>query len=124
MAGSLKWFRYLADDGASYSINRDESTTELINVNADLSVAPPKDVLPANVKPRTVRIKSPNGLAAREITILSLERYNVLSGVTAVVMGANDVDTGLTFTVTSKRGERTSRIPSAVDTGKLDGDQP
>jgi len=124
MAGSLKWFRYTADDGIPYGIFRDESTTELINVAADLTGAIPAAVLPSNLKPRTVRIKSPNGLAAREITILSVARYTALNGVTPVVMGANDIDTGLTFTVTSKRGERVSRLPNAVDTGKLDGDQP
>lgn len=123
MAGSLRWFRYLDDAGVPYAVFRDESSTEVVNVAADLTAAIPTQVLPSNVVPRTISFKGQNA-EKRQITVLSLARFAAINGTTAIVVGDQDVDSGMTFTVSSKKGEKVTRIPRTADTGKLDGDNP
>ena len=124
MAGSLRWFRYLDDAGIPYAVFRDESSTEVVNINADLTANIPTAVLPKNLIPRTIRFADPDNKASREIVVLSLARFVAINGTTAVVAGAGDIDVGITFTVRSKKGERITRIPITGDTGKTDGDNP
>ena len=124
MAGSLRWFRYVADDGVPYAVNRDESNTEIVNLVADTSAVIPTAVLPKNLTPRSIRYATPDGKATRDIIVLSLARFTAINGVTAITAGAGDIDSGFTFTVRSKKGETISRIPVTADSGKDDGDNP
>lgn len=124
MAGSLRWFRYLDDSGTPYAIFLDESITELVNIAADTTAAIPTLPLPKNVQPRFIRFDEPSGKVSRRAVALSLARYTALNGVTAILLGDNDIDSGITMTVSSKTGEKITRIPRTADTGKDDGDNP
>jgi hypothetical protein len=124
MAGSLRWFRYVADDGVPYAVFRDESNTEIVNLVADTSAVIPTAVLPKNLIPRSIRYATPNGQATRDITVLTLARFTAINGVTAITAGDGDIDSGFTFTVRSKKGEQITRIPTTADSGKDDGDNP
>lgn len=125
MAGSLRWFSYVADNGASYAVFRDESNTEVVNRPSEHSgVSIPTNPLPNNIIPRSVRIKQPSGFAARDIIVLSPSRFAEINGTSAFLIGDGDIDSGVTFTVTSKNGEKVTRIPVTADTGKNDGDNP
>lgn len=124
MAGSLRWFRYVADDGVPYAVFRDESNTEIVNLVADTSAVIPTAVLPKNLIPRSIRYATPNGQATRDITVLTLARFTAINGVTAITAGSGDIDSGFTFTVRSKKGEQITRIPITADSGKDDGDNP
>lgn len=124
MAGSIRWFRYTDDSGTPYAILRDESNTEIVNSGADVALSVPAVEIPKNLVPRTVRIAEPGGKISREITVLSVTRFNQLNGTVPIVLGEGDIDSGVTMTVKSKTGESFSRFPFSNDTGKDDGDNP
>jgi hypothetical protein len=120
MAGGLKWFRYLDDGGVPYAVFADKSNTVLANVSGDLNADIPTLPLPKNVEPRYVRYKEAGGLVSRKVIILSIARFAAINGTTAILLGDGDIDSGFTLTVSSKRGEKISRIPRTADTGKTD----
>jgi hypothetical protein len=124
MAGSLRWFRYLDDGGTPYAVFLDESNTELANLSADTTATIPTLQLPKNVEPRYIRYKEAGGKISRKVTILSIARFAAINGTTAILLGDGDIDSGFTLTVSSKSGEKVTRIPRTADSGKDDGDNP
>lgn len=118
MAGSLKFFRYLADDGTAFAVQRDESNVEALNTGVGVAITPAeKYKLPSNVKPRSAVYVSLDGLVRRDIIILSPDIYNALTATTTIV----DQVSGETLTLKLKKGERLT-LPSLSDTALLDGD--
>lgn len=125
MAGSRKDFLYTDDSGSVYAINLDESNTEAVNGNAGTITTAnnPRIFVPRNVKPRELFYG--NAARTRRIRCVAL---------TPTIYGAlltppfppipDPIDaTAPQLQLQSANGER-RRIPSPIDTGLLDGDQP
>lgn len=128
MAGSMRYFKYVADDGTAYSIYRDESNIELFNTNTDSSASPAGlPALPINLRPRYVLATDETRTIKRKAVILTLTRYAVLNSSTDFVIEGTagaDSDGGTILNITNKSGEKSSRLPTSFDTGKTDGDNP
>jgi len=124
MAGSRRWFRYVADDGTAYAIERDESNVELVNLTADTTAAIPAATIPSNLSPRRVTLTNADSTVTRSIPILTLARYTALNGTPTFALNGFDVDDGENTNITSKTGEKLRRIPRTIDSGKNDGDNP
>lgn len=125
MAGSRKDFLYTDDTGTTFAINLDESNTEAVNGTAgQLTVANGvQDYVPRNVKVREVFY----GNAARTRTIRCVALTPAIYGslLTPPFPPIPDpIDSGgPVLTLSRANGER-RRVPRAVDTGLIDGDQP
>jgi hypothetical protein len=119
MAGSIKWFVYKTDDGADFAIKLDESNTEAIN--AGTQDFPNGGILlfsvPKNIKPRTLRFRSPDGRTTRTCVALT---PTIFAGVTAASTLPNP-NGGADLVLVAKDGEKIS-IPFGPDTGLNDGD--
>ena len=128
MTGSLRWFGYESDLGVQWAVQLNESTYE----NAALGFSPLE--LGANGPVRNNRILKLGGdrpLGPRYVNAQAINsdgdtvrRRFYVGDITAdIFTGAIltvAVD-GLTFSITSKRGER-STVPPVTDTGITDGD--
>lgn len=128
MAGSKRWFGYTSDLGVQWAVELDESTYE----NAALGFTPidlGNDGPVRNNRilklggtrplgPRYVNAQATNanGNTVRRRFYLGSPDADIFTGEILTVT----VD-GLTFSVTSKRGER-STVPPVGDTGLTDGD--
>lgn len=128
MAGSLRYFKYVADDGQAYAIYRDESNIELFNTSGDAAASPAGlPALPQNMRPRYVLARDALRLVTRKAVILTPARFNAINGSTDFSIDSEagaDSDPGAVLNVTNKTGERIRRIPTSFDTGKTDGDNP
>lgn len=118
MAGSLKYFRYLADDGSTFAVQRDESNVEAVNSGAGIAVTPAeKYKLPSNVSPRTATYVSLDGLVRRKIIVLSPTIFAALDATTPITDQTSGESLRLKFT----EGEKIT-LPNLGDTAILDGD--
>lgn len=118
MAGSIRYFRYTADDGTTWALQADESNIEAINTGADLIITPgQKYKVPPNLEPRHAIFQSADGRVRRKIVVLSTGTYGPLSATTSFV----DPVSELTVTLKRKVGEVVS-LPSLADTAINDGD--
>ncbi len=121
MAGSIKWFEYTTDSGATFAISMDESNGEAVG-NADYTDASTVTFkLPGNVKKRSARYASDDGNHVRVVPISSnTANVNTLpASFTAQAVGISD---GVTVRLRQFTGERISMIPVPQDTGLNDGD--
>ncbi len=121
MAGSIKWFEYTTDSGATFAISMDESNGEAVG-NADyteLSTVTFK--LPSNVKKRYARYTSDDGLHVRTVPVSS-NTANVNTLPASFEAQAVGIAAGVTVKLREFVGERISMIPQAADTGLNDGD--
>jgi hypothetical protein len=116
MSGSIRNFRYVADDGSLFAIKLDESNTEAIN-GASATAIPPQYGIPKNLKPRYGLFISSDRLSQRKAYFLTQADFAAASNVTAII--ADGVEHNLSYKV----GERQSLYRN-VDTGKIDGDNP
>lgn len=130
MPGSLRDWRYVADDGEVYAVRADESNVRLLHPAADLAVTgvgllkrPPQ-----NVKIRYAILKDATNLRTRKVPVLTQDTFNALNANTDYVtdnttQGA-DPNPGATFNLATKFPERVRLVPKLLDTGLNDGTQP
>jgi hypothetical protein len=118
MAGSLRYFRYIADDNSTWAVLLDESNTESIQaasaVGNDL-----KYKLPGNVRPRCAFFANADNRIRRKIVVLTKGAFETL-GPSAEI---TDQVSGQTLRITRKVGEIV-KLPTQADTGLNDGDAP
>lgn len=121
MAGSLRWFTYLSDDGTDWAIFLDESNTEAANPLAGQNGAPVGQNYkpPSNLKPRYAVFGNQAATRQIKVTILNQTIYNALDNADTIPDPINPADT-LAFI--RKRPEVITPVPSVFDTGLNDGD--
>jgi hypothetical protein len=124
MAGSMVYRNYTTDSGVGASLYRDESNAEATSGGTTLLQAfvPGNGGLSGFIKPRyvnTVLSTDPN--RRKKFTVGTVALFNSIVSGAQILEGTGA--TGLTWNVSSKVGER-AKIPSALDTGLTDGDQP
>lgn len=121
MAGSLRGFDYVSDDGEVYRIFRDESNTEALNAGAGAPIATAS--LPDKYEPRYALLyQVSNPQIKRKVAVLTPETFAAILGGTdysLAVVGA----AAQNFRVSSLIGERRLGLVS-TDTGQNDGDSP
>ena len=112
MAGSIKWMNYTADDGTLYAVKIDESNGEAGGL-LDYTGTADGSTIPRGFKMRYVNAVSSDGIT----------RKFYISPATNPLFtdGGSIVSGGVTFNISSKRGE-SSVIPRAADSGQTDGD--
>jgi hypothetical protein len=122
---SKRWFDYLADDGNTYAVLRDESNTRLVNGLADVGAITQFKPLPKGVKPRTVTLQFPSG-AIRHCTVLKATQYSIIQigdDYVSSAIESSDV-VGTHARVIYKTGEFLRQQPKVLDTGMIDTTQP
>lgn len=118
MAGSIKFFRYVADDGTTWAAQRDESNVETVNAGVDGIITPAqKYKIPSNLKPRTAVYTDVTGRIRREIIVLTPAIFAALDATTPITDQVSGEALRLKFT----KGERVT-LPSLQDTALNDGD--
>lgn len=117
MAGSRRWYVYVDDDGTDSAVMLDEDTGNLTGLGfAEYSGQPVLDLLPKGFKMRYVNAVQTSGTG-------SGFRYRSFPcGTDDAAIYSGDTATftinGLTYAVTSTRGER-SRKPTVLNTGLI-----
>jgi len=122
--GSQRGFAYVDDDGVVHAIRADESNVEMVNTAAP---TPPvgSTGVPMELHMRYIRLRSGDG-GSKTIPILTPARYQAITlgqAFAAPAVGEENVP-ATSFVVTAKVPERIKRAVVAIDTGKIDGDQP
>lgn len=122
---SRRWFRYVSDDGSNLAVNRDESTTELVNPAAAASAAVVGLLpLPMGQRPRTILMKSASG-NSKSATILTRAAYDAITiGQAFTEPTFGSTASGTIFQVVLKNPELVRGRPISIDTGMIDGDNP
>jgi hypothetical protein len=121
MAGSIKWFEYTTDSGATFAISMDESNGEAVG-NADYTTSSTVTFkLPSNVKKRFARYVSDDGNHVRNIPVSS-NAANVNTLPASFTAQAVNIADGVVVKLRQFVGESISMIPQAADTGLNDGD--
>ena len=131
MAGSRKWVAYTADNSNKYSVQLDESNSELTGFT-DITIAdeiagtvPPP--LPKGYTMRYVNVKDGATGSSRRLWVGSPTHPLVTGAAISILLwaftGATDITTAISWAVTSFVGEITNeRRPNSADTGFVDGD--
>lgn len=128
MAGSLKWTRYITDDGQLWGLIRDESNVEnAIVADGDADIPTGTTTVysvPRNVQPRFATYKSQTTVRVRRITIPTRAQYDALAAGDGAIANRTfaDSETGETFELQSLTPERLRPIVFSADTGLNDGD--
>ncbi len=118
MAGSLKGFRYVADDGTAWALFGDESNIESIPAGVEGILNPgAKYKIPKNLTPRKAVFSNAQGTIRREIVARTPASYSALTSASTVV----DQVSGQTLFLKLLKGERVALVPLG-DTGLNDGD--
>jgi hypothetical protein len=130
MAGSLRWFNYVLDDGSNCGVFLDESNTEQINGGA--ANIPPVGTRPTRQRPNGTRLryilyKSTDGNRAIKCVALNPTIYGAIPASFATLPNPLPPTTGpgsgqLVFW--DKIPERTRPPRFGADTGITDGDSP
>lgn len=120
MAGSIKDFSYTTNEGDVFYVRMDESNGEAVG-NTDLTADPTdgRYALPKNIKPRTVRYRSLDGLVSREIVCSTNAILAAAPASITVNLGSGGTEE---LFLSGSSGEKSKWIPRAADTGLLDGD--
>lgn len=118
MAGSVKFFRYTADDGTTFAAQRDESNVEAVNGGVAGIITPAeKYKIPSNLTPRSAVYTDTTGRVRRDVIILTPATFAALDATTPIT----DQVSGLSLRLKFKKGERLT-LPSLADTALNDGD--
>lgn len=119
MAGSLKWFVYTADDGATFALKGDESNIEGVNGSTGDYDGTSTAIysIPRNLKPRYATYANIAGTIRKNVVALTTAIF------TAIAPGdtITDQNSGQTLILTGKTGEKLT-LPKAEDTGLTDND--
>lgn len=122
MAGSLRTFSYVADNGDDFLYLADESNTEAIHdpvPNPPTGSSVTRFGIPRNVRPRAAYYASRTTTRRLRIIVATIAQYNDLpDSITDPIEG-----TGLLY-LTGVTGEKLRLYPRGVDTGLTDGDNP
>jgi hypothetical protein len=124
--GSQRWYPYTDDGGNVWGVKGDESNIEMVNTGADaLTVPAGIRRLPADIKRREIKLLAADQ-TTKIIPILTSTRFIEIDTNEAFSSPAEGDEnaTGTSFVVVQKIPERILRAPFALDTGKIDGDQP
>lgn len=124
MAGSNKWFNYQSDDGTDWALFGDESNIEAANGGS--AVAPGTGTqykVPRNMKVRYAVFGNQAGTRNLSIPITTAAVYIALDAANTIpdTLGPAGAP-ALAFI--RKRPELIGPVPTAFDTGQIDGDQP
>lgn len=122
--GSQRGFQYTTDEGDAYSIRADESNIELVHTSPP-SAGTNQDGIPQDIRKRFIKLEAADG-STKRIPILTRARYDAITigeAFAAPSVGEEN-PAGTSFVVTQKYPERIFRRVTALDTGKIDGDQP
>ncbi len=130
MAGSLSWKKYLTDAGVTYSVKIDEGNAEAAGFD-DVTIAdeiagvvPPE--LPKGFKMRYVNVKDPASNSGRKIYVGKPDdglATGLVKSLLLFAFSGGSAGAAIEWLVSSFVGEQNRvRIPSASDTGFLDGD--
>jgi hypothetical protein len=124
MAGSKKWFVYTDDAGTDYAINLDESNTEAVNSTGLTypTTGGPTDSLPRNIKPREIFYS--NATRTRTIRCVALTQTIYAGAIAGGVATITDPIAGTGNLALSRANGERRRVPTPLDTGLDDGDQP
>jgi hypothetical protein len=118
MAGSLKGFKYIADDGTTWALFADESNIESVNAGVSMAITPTeKYKVPKNLRPRAATFQNALGTIRRKVVVLTTARLGELDAASTIV----DQVSGDTLQLKRTDGEVVSLVPLG-DTGLLDGD--
>lgn len=118
MAGSIRFFKYTADDGSTWAAQRDESNVEAVNSGVGIVITPAeKYKIPSNLKPRAAVYVDLTGRIRREIIVLTPAVFAALDATTPIT----DQVSGETLRLKYTKGERVT-LPSLSDTALNDGD--
>jgi hypothetical protein len=121
MAGSKAWFDYVSDNGTTYAIEQDESNAVAAGMTPLTSAASPK--VPSGMQPRYVNVlHAASGSRRRQV--VGSTAADLWTGVaTSVTLKnyAHATAEAVAFAVTSKIGEKQTRLPNVADTGLLTG---
>lgn len=135
MAGSKRWFGYLADDARVYAVELDESTYEQAALGFEFPIdrSSPNYVGPiaaSQTRPFRMRYVNCVGVDANGRTV----RRRIYVGsrlapafaqaeTTTIVLGTtvDNTTTPTNFSITSVIGQE-NKIPADIDTGLIDGD--
>ena len=121
MAGSLRNFQYIADDGQPYLYKADESNTEAVNLlTANIVVANVnRPGIPRNYRPRRVFYASSDRTRTLSTVVSTIAVYNTPpQTIPDTIAGGAAV-----LTLIRKTPERIT-LYTNVDTGLTDGDAP
>lgn len=122
MAGSNRFFVYTDDEGTLWGVNRDETSTELVNGTASVGIPAantPILVRQGFIEPRYVNYNSIDGFVRRKVVLLD-NTPAALLGIPESITVPTESGTTLLY-LTSYIGERRRYIPQA-DTGQQSGD--
>lgn len=130
MAGSLRWFNYVLDDGTNCGVFLDESNTEQINGGA--ANVPPVGSRPTRQRPQGTRLrsilyKSPDGSRSIRCVALNQTIYAAIPANFATLPNPFPPTTGPgsgTLAFWDKIPERVRPPRFGGDTGITDGDTP
>lgn len=123
MAGSRKWFTYTDDIGTDFAINLDESNTEAVNgANNPYPDGGTIEGLPRNIKPREIFYS--NAARTRTIRVVALTQTIYNGAISGGVPTITDPVAGTGNLAISRSNGEKRRIPTPLDTGLIDGDQP
>jgi hypothetical protein len=118
MAGSLKWTRYVTDDGQLWGLIRDESNVEgVVIADGDTDIPTGTTTIYATFKSQTT-------VKTRKNTIPSRAQYDALASNNTAIANRvfTDADLGETFELQSLTPERLRPVVFSQDTGLNDGD--
>lgn len=117
MSGSIKDMVYTSDGGQLYIVRLDESNGESTGFADFTGTTAGAVEAPKSLKMRYANTFDPLTGAKRKFPIGTPTDYGLLSVPGAVITSPSGE-----FQVTSLRGEK-KRVPSAADTGLVDGDE-
>jgi hypothetical protein len=121
MSGSRIDVVYVADGGANYCINVDESNIEMI-MGAAQTPSGAYDRPPKGFTPRHVILRDITSTLQRRVPVLSVARYSAITGSTPFSIMTEGQTAVVSVRATSKNGEKKRFIPKDFDSGITDGD--
>lgn len=119
MAGSMKWVRYVADNGVTYSVRMDESNS-IAGGFADQKSGESTNELPKGTVMRYVNVLHGASGTRRRLYLGTPANALKNGGLVKLVVYSGTTATVQDFQVTSYRGEK-KRAVFAADTALNDG---
>lgn len=114
MAGSVRYYNYISDNGQTYAILADKSNIAAVNPSgAGTPGTLPTITVPRNIRPRYALFSDASGLIRRRVPLLTPADVAALTAATSFVPQGETV----TVTVTAIRGEKVN-LPKLADTGR------